>query len=809
LRLIWSWLNELIEFDGTPEELAHALTMNGIEVSQVESAGHQFESIRVGEVLDVLPHPNADMLKVCHVSLGEEKRKIVCGAPNVAVHQKVPVILPGGALPDGKKIEAATIRGETSEGMIGSAQELGFQDSIDGIWVLDPKAEVGTPLAEAAGLSDYVLELEVTPNRGDCLSVLGIAREVATFKRTPLHLARPRVLEHAGPIKSLTSVTVESPDLCPRYTARVIEDITVGPSPIWMQWRLQMAGIRPINNVVDITNYVLLERGQPLHAFDLDKLREGRIVVRGWTAEDKKFTTLDGEERVPPEGACMICDGVGPVAVGGVMGGVDSEVHPETRTVLLESAYFLPESIRRTSRALGLSTEASYRFEREVDPEGVLPASDRAADLLLHLTGGKVARGALDSAHGAFEKKKVVLRIPQITRILGIDVPIGEVSDIMLALGMEVMPADGQNAIAIHVPTHRPDLSREIDLIEEVARIVGYDQLPTTLPVGGEIPLAPPSEWEFLRRIRTALSAAGLFEAVNLTFVSEEDLNGAGESEPKGAAPRLRNPLSREGEYLRTSLWPGLLKNTAANMNHNVPDTRLFEAGRVFHSRPVGVVDPLPSEELRVAAVLSQLPERGLWTEDQRERDFYDIKGLLESLLVTLGINGVRYESGCGYPFHPIRSATAWLRRKDGREEEKLGELGEIHPDVQRKVDLPQPVMLFEVSAGLLWAAMPSVPEFRPLPRFPATSRDLAVVMPERIETGALKQVILDTGGPLVREAVVFDVHIGTPVPDGQKSVAFALLYRADDRTLTGEEVSEIHDRIVSRLSTEFSAQLR
>ncbi|MDP6620454.1 MAG: phenylalanine--tRNA ligase subunit beta, partial [Nitrospinota bacterium] len=376
------------------------------------------------------------------------------------------MIPPGSPLPDGRTIEAVRIRGEDSEGMICSAAELGFGDATDGIWVLDADCEVGAPLSEAAGLSDTVFEVEVTPNRGDCLSVLGIAREVACYQGTPLHPPEPRVLEHGGPVKGFVTVSVDCPDLCPRYTARVVRDVKVGPSPIWMQWRLQTAGVRPINNVVDVTNYVLLERGQPLHAFDLEKIREGEIVVRTHTAEDEStFTTLDETERTPPEGACMICDGVGPVAVGGVIGGLNSEVGPGTTAILLESALFQPQSIRRTARVMGLATEASFRFERGVNPEGVPQALDRAGELIRRVTGGEVARGMADVSRSALlEEKMVILRTGQLERVLGMDIPIREVSDILLSLGMEVTAAESKENMSILIPAHRLDLSREIDI---------------------------------------------------------------------------------------------------------------------------------------------------------------------------------------------------------------------------------------------------------------------------------------------------------------------------------------------------------
>jgi phenylalanyl-tRNA synthetase beta chain len=810
LRVICSWLKEFVEYEGTPEELARVLTMNGIETVNVERVGGEFEPVLVGEILDVQPHPGADKLNLCRVSTGGGDRRIVCGAPNVAVGQRVPVIPPGARLPDGRTIEAARIRGEDSEGMICSAAELGFADATDGIWVLDTDCEVGAPLSEAVGFSDTVLEVEVTPNRGDCLSVLGIAREVACYQRTPLHPPKPRVLEHGGPVKGFVNVSVDCPDLCPRYTARVVQKIKIGPSPVWMQWRLQTAGIRPINNVVDVTNYVMLERGQPLHAFDLEKIRGGEIVVRAQTAEDEStFTTLDKTRRTPPEGACMICDGAGPVAIGGVIGGLDSEVGPGTSAVLLESALFQPRSVRRTARVMGLATEASFRFERGVNPVGVPQALDRAAELIRRGTGGEVARGMADVSQSALlEKKMVTLRTGQLKRVLGMDIPIREVSDILLALGMEVTAAESKENMSIRIPDHRLDLSREIDIIEEVARIYGYDRFPTILPLGGNARLGLASEWDFLNRVRTVLCGAGLLEAINLSFVPALKDNGTEDSYDGGPSLALLNPLSREGAMLRSCLWPALLRNTAANRNHSVGEIRLFEVGHVFRpgSSPS---DSLPDESLHIAGVLSQASERSVWTESGRKRDFYDIKGVVEHLLSAFGVEHARFKPGCGYPYHPSRSATVWLRQASSNEEEMWGELGEIHPDAQRAFDLPQPAMIFEVSSNPLQRAMADTPRFRSLASFPPTGRDLAVVIPAEVMVDSIQRAILEEGAPLAQEAVVFDVHVGDPVPKGRKSVAFALVYRSAERTLTGEEVNEVHARIVSRLSREFQAQLR
>ena len=826
MRVIWSWLKEFVDYEGSPEELTQGLTMSGVEAGSVERVGVEFEPIRVGEILEISPHPQADKLQVCTVSTGDEMKKIVCGAPNVARGQRVAVVPPDTMLPSRKRIEATEIRGVLSEGMICSAGELGFQDAQDGIWVLDETCEVGAPLSEAAGLSDYVFEVEVTPNRGDCLSILGIAREVASLQRIPLHPSKPRVLEHGTPVQELLEVAVETPALCPRYTARVIQGVEMGVSPLWMQWRLHHSGIRPINNVVDATNYVMHERGQPLHAFDLEKIRGGRIVVREWTGgAGESFWTLDNEERVPPESACMICDREGPVAIGGVMGGMNSEVDLKSTSIVLESAYFQPESVRRTARALGISTEASYRFERGVNPEGTPLALDRVAELIRRMAGGRTARGFADVCQtDLLEKRNIILRTPQIKRVLGMDLSIREVSEILLCLGLEATPIREQDHIAIQVPLHRPDLTREIDVIEEVARIHGYDRFPATLPSSGEIHFGPPSEWELLCRVGEVLSGAGLVEAVNLSFVSDRELSAqdppehdSPEEKPtdlsggdaNGGTVRLLNPMSQGAALLRPRLWPGLLKNAAANLNHNVQDVQIYEAGRVFLPRPESPSDPLPIEPLHIAALLNQGSERKTWTHKDQGRDFYDIKGILEHLFDSFGIKDVSFTPGSGRPFHPARSGTVWCKWGELKQEERVGEVGEIHPDILRSLDIAQPVFLFEIKADPLEDAMRRSPRFQPLPKFPASSRDLAVVVPQEVTMQELRRTILDAGSPLVRSAEAFDVHTGENIPAGNKSIAFALEYRSDERTLTGEEVAEVHDRIVAKLAGDFQAELR
>ncbi len=800
MQISLKWLEEFIQVDRPPAELAQALTMGGIEAAGLREVGGELDAVRVGEVQEIHDHPQAQKLSLCRVGLGNREISVVCGAPNVATGQKVAVILPGGRLPDGRLIEAAKIRGEVSEGMICSEAELGLNEDSEGILVLPPEMPPGSSLAQTLGLSDHLLEVEVTPNRGDCLSILGIAREVSALTGRPLRDASPSVLEEGPPAEDMAGVKVESPLHCPRYAARIVEGVSVGPSPPWLQWRLKTAGMRPINNVVDVTNLVMLERGQPLHAFDYERLREKRIVVRTSRSEDGPFKTLDGLERTLDSSACMICDGVGPIAIGGVMGGAETEVSASTRTLLLEGAHFSAASIRKTARSLGLTTEASYRFERGVDPSGVPVALDRAADLIRELAGGRVARGRIDIYPSPIQPVSIQLRTSQVKRVLGISLPAKTLGDYLGNLGLKVSTKEKGTLVA-RVPTHRPDLTQEVDLMEEVARLHGYDRFPKTLPPRHEAPVSRGSRRDFLMRVREVLAGVGLQEVINPSFVSERELGALGL--PKGhedlGALRLRNPLSQDGALLRTSLVPGLLRDAALNFSRGIVDLRIFEVGTVFHPGEEGA---LPREEARVGGLLSGRAGPALWSEEKRERDFFDLKGTLETLTRSLRLPALRYRSPGAPYLDPRRSATLdW-------EGKVVGVAGEIHPALRQSLDLPQSVLLFELSADLQGTGLP-IPSFEPLPRHPATTRDLSILVEEGTAAEEMMAAIREVGGEWLRGVTLFDLHVGAPIASGQKSLAFALTYRAEDRTLSGEEVNVCQEAIIAHLSKAFGARLR
>jgi len=810
MRVSLEWLSDYVEIDPSDADLvrliAEGLLLAGLEVEAVERPGEALEGMVVGEVLEAAPHPSADRLRLCRVSDGRSARPVVCGAPNVAVGQRVVLALPGARLPGGQAIEAVTIRGQRSEGMICSARELGLGDDHSGILVLEGSPAPGSPAAAALGLDDVILDISITPNRADCLSAFGVAREVAALLGHPLRAPEGRVEEDpSGDAASLCAVEILDPDKCPRYVARVIRGVKIGPSPAWMRRRLRAAGMRPISNVVDVTNYVMLSLGQPLHAFDLARLAESRIVVRRWRGEDGPFVTLDGQERRMDGEDLMICDARRPVAIAGVMGGRESEVEDTTRDILLESAYFSPSTIRRTRRRLGLSTEASYRFERGVDPGGTARAAAWAAELIRRTAGGAVAKGEVDCHPRPAVPARVRLRYKRAADILGAEVPPDEVRRELGALGMKAAGA-GEGACEVEVPTFRPDIEREIDLIEEIARRRGYDRIPSELP-----PMrAPAARRGGIRRIedeaREAMISAGFSEAINYSFVSGEGLRRLSAGE--GAVP-LRNPLSAEMDVLRTTLLAGLLGNAALNLNRGVEKVRLFETGRTFHPDPG---QPLPREASRLAAVLTEGEAPALWPEGPAPggeqplpRAVFELKGAVERLGTLLNLPGLSFEPGGeGGAFEAAACARI---RVEGAE---AGVIGALRREVLEAWGLRQGAAAFELDLGVLLARERPPRRFEALPRFPANLRDLAVVVPEGVTHGEAEALIREAAGELLESSALFDVYRSREMAAaGEKSLAYSLVFRHPERTLTDAEVNRAFEAIAGRLARDLGARLR
>ena len=797
MNVTLSWLKTYIDFEFSPSELAERLTMLGVEVEAIKQLGTGLEGVVVGRVDAVGQHPNADKLVLCQVDVGEaEPLQIVCGAPNVREDMFAPVATIGATLPVGFTIKSAKLRGEVSHGMLCSEKELGLSEDAAGLMELPTDISVGTPLSEALGLDDVMFELEITPNRPDCLSLIGVAREIRAETGNPLKLPRVDLKESETDIRDLTSVTIDAPDLCPRYAARVIQGVKVAESPTWLQQRLESVGVGVINNIVDGTNLVLMEYGQPLHTFDYHKLGENCIVVRR-AADGEQLTTLDEVDRELTPDVLVIADAEKPVALAGIMGGYDSEITEATCDVLLESAYFNPSSIRATAKALGVNTEASYRFERGTDPGAVLAALDRAAQLIAELAGGTVCKNTVDVYPGEESPRQMQLRPDRVNFILGTELETAEMEQILSRLGFDV-EASG-DAYQITVPTFRSDITREIDLIEEIARVYGYDNIPTALPKG-DIPVpAPDPKVEVSSRVKRFLLAAGMMEAVNYSFCDPdcfEKIRLASDS-PLRDALQLRNPLSPEMSLLRTTLVPGLLENTQHNRNHQINAIALFEIGGVF------VRNGVQKEPERIAGILAGQVGDGIYGNPYRNPDFFDIKGLVEGVLEVCGITEYTLQKTDVPTFHPGRNAEVLL------EETRIGTCGEAHPEVLENYDLPYKAYLFEFDLEALVDAAVLAKRFEPISIYPKVERDLAIVVDKAVLSNMPVALIYATGGEWVESVRLFDVYEGEQVPEGKKSLAYTIVYHSADETLTDKAVNALHEQVVEHLHQELGAELR
>ena len=797
MNVTLNWLKTYIDFELSPSELADRLTMLGVEVESIKQLGAELEGVIVGSVTSIRPHPNADKLVLCQVDTGgTDELQIVCGAPNVREGMLAPVATIGTTLPVGLTIKRAKLRGETSQGMLCSEKELGLSDDAAGLMELSTETPLGTPLSEALGLDDAVFELEITPNRPDCLSLIGVAREIRAETGNPLKLPTVDVKESDIDVRDLTSVTIDAPDLCPRYAARVIQGVKVAESPAWLQQRLESVGIGVINNIVDVTNFVLMEYGQPLHAFDYHKLTENRIVVRR-AADSEQITTLDEIERELTPDMLVIADAEKPVALAGIMGGYDSEITETTCDVLLESAYFNPSSVRATAKALGISTEASYRFERGADPGVVLAALDRAAQLIVELAGGTICEGTVDVYPGRQPLTKVQFRPERVNFVLGTTLEAAEMAQILNRLGFDV-DATG-DVYQVTVPTFRSDVTREIDLIEEIARVYGYDNIPTTLPKG-DIPVpASNPKTEVGRRVKHFLLAAGMMEVVNYSFCDPNcfDRIRLTAEDPFRNTLKLRNPLSPEMSVLRTTLTPGLLENAQHNRNHQIDTIALFEIGSVF------VYDGEEKEPQRVTGVLAGQIGEGVYSDPHRAPDFFDIKGLVEGMLEVCGVVDWTLQKTEVRTFHPGRNAEVLLGDR------RLGAFGEVHPEVLENYDLPYKAYLFEFDLEGLADATTFAKRFEPISIYPKVARDLAIIVDKEVLSDMPTELIYTTGGDSVDSVRLFDVYEGEQVPEGKKSLAYTITYHSATETLTDKAVNALHDKIVKRLNRELGAELR
>ena len=797
----YNWLKELVPLDATPAEVDRMITMAGVEVDNVQEVKPDFSQVVVGHILKIFPHPNADKLVLCDVEVGKESPlRIVCGAANMKDGDKVPVALVGAVLKEGLKVKKAKIRGEASEGMMCSERELGLGDDHSGIMILPPETTIGSSFAEVMNLNDAVLELAVTPNRSDCLSIIGVARELAAITHAAARPPEIKMQETEPETASLTSITIEDDIGCPRYAARIVSGVKIGPSPLWMQQKLKKVGLRPLNNVVDVTNYVLMELGHPLHAFDYHKLEENRIVVRR-ARKDESIVTLDGAERALSEDMLVIADAANPVAVAGVMGGANSEVTEQTTTVLIESAYFDPKSIRRTSKALALSTEASYRFERGADYEMLIMALDRAASLMAELAGGTIARGMIDAYPRKFAPAEIDLRYQRIKRILGIEVAPDAVVSILASLGFEIISKEAET-VSVRVPSFRPDVSAEIDLIEEVARIYGYDRIEPTYPQDTAVMSRGIQPRSLEDEVRLIMKGCGFSEIINLSFGAPTDMEDFPETRPgENLKPiRMKNPLTEDASTLRSTLIPGLLKNLRANINTGNKNLKMYEVGKVYW--PIDN-EILPEEPVFICAAATGLSRPVNWKGKPSETDFFEMKGVAETVLESLCSAKITAARATHSGFHPGMCADLML---DGQ---SVGKIGEIHPGILEKHEITQKVYVFEINLTELQSWPPARKTYQRLSRFPYSERDLAVVVDEQVEAADLEEAIVRAGGEFLTGVLLFDIYRGKQAGEKKKSLAFSLRFQSSERTLTDDEIAAACKTIMGALEKEFGAKLR
>ncbi len=798
MKISYKLIQKYIDCSLSPEALADKLTMAGLEVCAIEKTGLDLSSCVVGQILEIQPHPDADRLTVCQVNIGTEVLPIVCGAQNMKLNDKVPVALVSCRLPGGFLIKKSKIRGVSSQGMMCSEKELNLSEEASGLMILPSEAPIGKEICSYLGLDDVVLELDLTPNRGDCLSVRGIVREIATLtNETTKKITIDMPPEGNTNIQDMMSIRVDAPDLCPRYSASIISDVTIGPSPLWLVQQLQSMGIRSINNVVDVTNFVMMEWGQPLHAFDYDLIQEKRIIVRR-AKEKEKIITLDEVERQLIAENLVIVDTKQAIALAGVMGGANTEISNQTHTILLESAFFDPISIRRTSALFGLHSEASHRFERGIDPDSVILALNRATQLIVEVTGGKPAKGIIDIYPTPFQPQNITLRLPMVKKVLGIEIPEKKIYQILQNMDFSIQRIDEQK-LAVLAPVFRWDIKREVDLIEEIARIYGYENIPVSLPTGTISAEKKTKLRNFETKIRDILVGLGFSEAINFSFISKKIMDDLpqvnAESEER---IYLKNPLTEDQNVMRNSLIAGLCKNIAFNQNRQAQNIRLFELGRCFIPSSSG---SLPKEKMMLGAVMQGSRDPASWQGKSESLTFFDVKGVVEAFMSALGICDYTI---CSDNYIWMGSCHCCSIRVGNQ---PIGFLGEIDKSILEYFDITKNIFGIEIEIEFL--NMPKKRTLKPIPKYPSITRDLALIIPEEIPYQELYKSIRDMNIKILQKIYLFDVYRGDQVPSGEKSFGLSLIYQSLEKTLTDKQVNAMHKKIINHLKQKFHASLR
>ena len=811
MRISLNWLRRYVQFKISPEELAQKLTSVGLEVEGIEHIGIALQNFVVGEVLSVRKHPNADRLSVCNVKVSDGGTspvlQIVCGAPNILTGQKVAVGLIGAIVPknqhdpEGKPftLSKVKVRGEESNGMICSEYELGLGKDAGGILILDRSAQTGTPLVNYLGLDDVAFEIGVTPNRPDCLSHIGIAREAAPLLNKKILIPKTKFHEEKGiETKKCISIEVRNKEACIRYSARLITNVKVSASPHWLQSLLKSCNIRPINNIVDVTNFVMYESGQPLHAFDYAHLLGKRIIVKN-ALEGEKFTTLDGTERTLSSSTLMICDNERPVAIAGVMGGLNSEISDSTTSVLIESACFEQSSIRRTAKRLGISSDASYRFERGTDPNGTVFAADRAAMLLSEIAGGRVQKSIVDVYPKKIKERTIGVRLSRVNKVLGTTIPGSRIKKMLPPIGIKIRSASGDNFVCA-VPTFRPDIEQEIDVIEEIARLHGYsniaDTMAATIDFSHHI-----SSRNMVDDIRCSLEGLGFNEVVTNSLIDENIAKLFSEN-----IVQIKNPISRDLSALRPSMVSSMLQTVFYNSNYGTNDIRAFEIGRTYkkvEKNAPGAVIPGFLEKRTLSLCLSGRKSRVGWYSDDRMVDIYDMKGVVEGLLNKILLD--KFQFIC-YDSRSALTEETIAVEKNGT---YIGFLGKVKRELLKKFSLESDVYVSELSIEELAQEEKGFKSYIPSPKFPPVTRDLAFIVEKKVLVESVERVIRISGAPLLKKATLFDVFDGEPLKEGKKSLAFALEMTSLEKTLTEGEADAVIKKVVSDVCSKFGAELR
>ena len=801
MKITYNWLREFIDTDLSPEEIAEKITLSGIEVDSVTKHNEFLKDIVVAEITEISQVPNSDKLSLCKVFDGSDVLDIVCGAKNMQQGDKVALAKIGAILPGDFKIKKSKIRGTISYGMLCSEKELGFADDSSGIMILDKNLQTGENLGNALNLFDTVIEYEITPNRGDCLSVIGIARDLAAITGQKIKMPQFKINEIDENINKYITVEIVNPELCPRYSTKIIKDITIKDSPLWFKNRLIAVGLRPINNIVDITNYVMYELGQPLHAFDYSFLEGKKIIVK--TAEEnQEFQTLDSKTHKLNKYNLLICDNKKPVALAGVMGGENSEVREDTKDVLLESAFFDPASVRKTSKELGILSDAAYRFERTIDISNVTFAAERAAYFMQEFADGKVVKGIVDNYPLKKEPKTVSLRKSRLDLIAGRELDFKKSENIFINLGFKVLKRD-DSKITVEVPTYRNDIFEEIDLIEEVLRIYGYNNIEEELPPSKKYPEYRYSFHNFLNDTKNFFKHFGFSEAINYSFISKRYNNLFKSSEFKEV--ELLNPLTEDLEVLRFSILPGILKNVKENINQKNENIRLFESGKIFSKSETAETGVY--EEVKFAGVLTGKISEPNWCDVFRDVDFYDVKGMLESFFSDFRIKNIDYSYPVASEFPFLNCNKAALITADG---DVIGFMGEVNPNIIELFQIEtENLLCFSLNIEKIFDKISKNIYFKELPKFPSVDRDIALLADDKISSSEIIDIIYSEGKGLIENIFIFDLYKGKNISEGKKSIAFKIIFRDSKGTLKAEKINKILDKIINKLKETLKIQIR